>query len=136
MGTGQFRMLRCSIAGVEAVSARSRHSFPRHTHDRFGIGVIDCGAHRSLSGRGMVEAGPGDTITVNPGEVHDGMPIGDGGRSWRMLYIDPSLVADILRDMSEGRTAEIEPKLAIGRRACTEGRWAAGSAASPATSGR
>jgi AraC-like DNA-binding protein len=56
----------------------------------------------------MVEAGPGDTITVNPGEVHDGMPIGDGGRSWRMLYIDPSLVADILRDMSEGRTAEIE----------------------------
>jgi len=108
MGTGQFRMLRCNIAGVEAVSARSRHSFPRHTHDRFGIGVIDCGAHRSLSGRGMVEAGPGDTITVNPGEVHDGMPIGDGGRSWRMLYIDPSLVADILRDMSEGRTAEIE----------------------------
>ena len=56
----------------------------------------------------MVEAGPGDTITVNPGEVHDGMPIGDGGRSWRMLYIDPSLVADILRDMSDGRTAEIE----------------------------
>ncbi|HLM40966.1 MAG TPA: AraC family transcriptional regulator, partial [Microvirga sp.] len=31
MGTGQFRMLRCSIAGVEAVSAWSRHSFPRHT---------------------------------------------------------------------------------------------------------
>ena len=101
-------MLRCRMAGVEAVSAESRHSFPKHTHNQFGIGVIERGAHKSHSGRGMVEAGPGDAITVNPGEVHDGMPIGDAGRSWRMLYIDPSLVADVLCDMSEGRTAEIE----------------------------
>ncbi len=108
MGTGQFRMLRCAMAGVEAVWAQTRHSFPRHTHDQFGIGVIERGAHRSHSGRGMVEAGPGDMITVNPGEVHDGMPIGDAGRSWRMLYADPALVADIVGDMSEGRTREVE----------------------------
>jgi AraC-like DNA-binding protein len=56
----------------------------------------------------MVEAGPGDTITVNPGEVHDGMPIGDAGRSWRMLYIDPLLVAEVLCDISEGRAADVE----------------------------
>ncbi|WP_375781517.1 AraC family ligand binding domain-containing protein [Roseococcus suduntuyensis] len=31
----------------------------------------------SSSGRGPVEAGPGDVITVNPGEVHDGAPIGE-----------------------------------------------------------
>ena len=101
-------MIRSGIAGVEAVSARSRHGFPRHTHGRFGVGVIECEAHRSLSGRDMVEAGPGDIITVNPGEVHDGMSIGGAGRSWRMLYIDPALVAAILCDMSEGRTAGIE----------------------------
>lgn len=108
MPRGQFRMRRCAIAGVEAVEAATSHSFDRHTHDRFGIGVIDQGAQRSLSGRGIVEAGAGDTITVNPGEVHDGAPIGDGGRSWRILYFDPALVADAVRDMTEGRTGSYE----------------------------
>lgn len=101
-------MLRSAIAGVEAVDAETSHAFPRHTHEQFGIGVIYRGAHRSLSGRGMVEAGSGDTITVNPGEVHDGSPIGDAGRSWRILYFDPSLIADAAGDMSEGKTASYE----------------------------
>jgi AraC-like DNA-binding protein len=105
---GQFTMLRCAIAGVEAVEARTRHTFSRHTHERFGIGVIYHGAQKSQSGRGMVEAGAGDTITVNPGEVHDGAPIGDTGRSWRILYFDPALIADTVRDMSEGRTKTFE----------------------------
>jgi AraC-like DNA-binding protein len=88
--------------------AQSRHAFPRHTHDQFGIGVIERGAQKSLSGRGMVEAGPGDTITVNPGEVHDGIPVGDAGRMWRMLYFDPWRVADAVCDMSEGRVISYE----------------------------
>lgn len=101
-------MLRCGVAGVEAVEAETRHTFPRHTHDQFGIGVIHRGAQKSLSGRGMVEAGAGDTITVNPGEVHDGAPIADDGRSWRMLYFDPSLIADLLCDMREGKAGATE----------------------------
>ncbi len=101
-------MLKCGVAGVEAVMAQSRHAFPRHTHDQFGIGVIERGAQKSLSGRGMVEAGPGDTITVNPGEVHDGIPVGDAGRMWRMLYFDPWRVADAVCDVSEGRVISYE----------------------------
>ena len=108
MARAQFRMLRCAIAGVDAVVAETRHTFPRHTHEQFGIGVIHRGAQKSLSGRGMVEAGPGDTITVNPGEVHDGAPIGDAGRSWRMLYFDPPLIANAARDISQGRTSAFE----------------------------
>ncbi len=101
-------MRRCAIAGMEAVEAETRHAFPRHTHEQFGIGVIHRGAQKSLSGRGMVEAGPGDTITVNPGEVHDGAPIGDAGRSWRMLYFDPPLVADAAREISQGKMSAFE----------------------------
>jgi AraC-like DNA-binding protein len=100
---GQFSMLRCAFAGVQAVAATTRHTFSRHTHDEFGIGLIDCGAQKSHSGRGMVEAGAGDIITVNPGEVHDGAPIGDAGRSWRMLYFDTDLIAGAVGDMSEGK---------------------------------
>ncbi|GLS33250.1 transcriptional regulator [Mesorhizobium albiziae] len=101
-------MFRCTVAGVEAVEAETRHVFARHTHDQFGIGVIHRGAQKSLSGRGMVEAGPGDVITVNPGEVHDGAPIGDSGRAWKMLYFDPVLVAEAASDIRQGRMGTAE----------------------------
>jgi AraC-like DNA-binding protein len=117
MRKGQFRMLRCAVAGVEAVAAETSHVFPRHTHEQFGIGVIFRGAQKSLSGRGMVEAGPGDTITVNPGEVHDGAPIGDTGRAWKMLYFDPPLVAKARSDISEGRTGTFEFSFPVMRNA-------------------
>jgi AraC-like DNA-binding protein len=108
MRKDRFQIFRCAIAGVQAVASDTRHIFPRHTHEQFGIGVIDRGAQKSLSGRGMVEAGSGDTITVNPGEVHDGTPIGDAGRSWRMLYFDPAVIAEATRDISEGRLKSYE----------------------------
>jgi AraC-like DNA-binding protein len=108
MANGGFRMVRCAIKGIDAVKAETRHSFPRHMHEQFGIGLIHRGAQKSLSGRGMVEAGPGNTITVNPGEVHDGMPIGDHGRAWRMLYFEPRLIADAIQDVTEGTIAEFE----------------------------
>lgn len=98
-----FRMRRCGVAGVAAVEAATDHAFARHIHEQFGIGVIERGAQKSLSGRGMVEAEAGDVITVNPGEVHDGAPIGDGGRAWRILYFEPALVAEAVGDIGEGR---------------------------------
>jgi AraC-like DNA-binding protein len=105
---GRFTIYRSPIAGMQAVESDSRHVFPRHTHEQFGIGVIRRGAQRSLSGRGMVEAGAGDIITVNPGEVHDGAPIGDGGRSWRIVYVEPELVAAAARDIGEGTAGDYE----------------------------
>lgn len=87
-----FVMIRSALAGVQAVAAHSRQAFGRHMHDQFGIGVIRAGAQVSHSGRGRVEAGPGHVISVNPGEVHDGAPIGDGPRAWQMLYLDPDVV--------------------------------------------
>src|SRR6478735_3248817 len=96
MARGTFLIRRTTMPGVEAIEAETDHVFPRHTHEQFGIGVVRRGAHRSLSGRGMVEAGPGNVITVNPGEVHDGMPIGDQGRQWSMLYLDPDVVGDLI----------------------------------------
>lgn len=99
----QVSLLRCQKDGVEAVKADTSRIFGRHTHEQFGVGLIDRGAQKSASGRGMVEAGTGDIITVNPGEVHDGAPIGDGGRAWRMLYLDPAIIVGLAADIDEGR---------------------------------
>jgi hypothetical protein len=104
-----FSLLCCQRRGVEAVQADTTLVFGRHTHEQFGVGLIERGAQKSASGRGVVEAGAGDIITVNPGEVHDGAPIGDGGRSWRMLYLHPALVAELTVDIADGwRASTVE----------------------------
>ncbi|MGO7786948.1 AraC family transcriptional regulator [Rhizobium ruizarguesonis] len=107
MAKNQFRMLRSALSGVEAVEAETHHSFARHTHEQFGIGLMSAGAQSSLSGRGMVEAEAGDIITVNPNEVHDGAPIGEG-RSWRILYFDPAIVSGLSREVSKSGVGRSE----------------------------
>ena len=101
----EFEALACHTPGLSAVRASSSQAFPRHMHDEFGIGVILSGAQRSASGRGPVEAGPGALITVNPGEVHDGIPLSESGRRWHMLYLAPALVADLAADLQQDRVA-------------------------------
>src|ERR1700722_6606517 len=108
MAKGQFKIFRCVEPGIQAVAAATRHAFARHWHEQYGVGFIHQGAHKSASGRGMVEAGAGDIITVNPGEVHDGAPIGDAGRSWRMLYFEPSILRDAFGEMNEGGSGALE----------------------------
>jgi AraC-like DNA-binding protein/quercetin dioxygenase-like cupin family protein len=107
MDRGSFTMRPGVLREVQAVEAHSRHVFPRHTHDGYGIGLIVSGAHRSWSGRGMVEAGRGNLITCNPGEVHDGRPIGDS-RAWKMLYLAPRFVGEMVGDVREGAAGDFE----------------------------
>ncbi|KNC89932.1 helix-turn-helix transcriptional regulator [Trabulsiella odontotermitis] len=87
----QVRQYRRALPGVEAVSLLTAHSFPRHSHDQFGIGVFVEGAQRSQSCIGNVEASAGNIIMVNPGEIHDGVPL-TGIRGWHMLYIEPDVM--------------------------------------------
>ncbi len=95
----------------------SGEDFPRHSHDQFGIGLIDVGGHRSWSAVGQVEAGAGNVIMVNPGELHDGASIDGRVRAWRMLYFEPALVLrevqdDIGREIEIVRPAVYDPILA------------------------
>ncbi|QOF76646.1 AraC family transcriptional regulator [Variovorax sp. 38R] len=88
------RIRGSALPGLQAIAAESNRSFPRHMHDVFGIGVMDRGGQRSASGRGAVEAVRGDVITVNPGEVHDGVAMRGEARAWRMLHLAPALLSD------------------------------------------
>lgn len=102
------RVLHSPMAGTEAMALQSEHTFPRHSHDHFGIGVISQGAQRSWSLLGQIEAGPGDVIIVNPGEVHDGMPL-KGARSWQMVYLEPELLWQELRMERSDADAVLKP---------------------------
>jgi|SRR5687767_12025020 AraC-like DNA-binding protein len=90
------RVFRTPLRGVYATHTVSGHHFGRHWHDGYGFGFLDRGAHASVSGRGLVRAYTGDVITTNPGEVHDGRPLGGATRSWRIVHIDTDVFPSIV----------------------------------------
>jgi AraC-like DNA-binding protein len=92
------------LAGLDAMTAATSHSFPPHTHDQYGLCVIASGGHLSRSDRRDVQAGPASLIFVNPGEVHDGRAIGGQSRAWRILYFDPQLLNGLRSEIAEGDT--------------------------------
>src|SRR5690242_15650602 len=102
-----IRFHEVRTTGVDAMTASTERSFPRHTHDQYGIGIVDAGGHASWSGRGHVEAGPGAFICVNPGEVHDGHAVGHRSRSWRILYFEPAAMSELREDVLEGERAPL-----------------------------
>jgi len=91
---------RSTVPGVEAMTLVSNHHFPRHAHDQFGFGIIDCGAQRSWSGVGQIEASAGDVIFCNPGEMHDGLPFEGKVRGWRIIYFDAALIRGAVEEES------------------------------------
>ncbi len=78
--------------GVYGTQIESSRHYGRHWHAVYGLGLLDDGAQSSASGRGPVDAYAGDLITTNPGEVHDGQPLGGPSRRWRMVYLEPQVL--------------------------------------------
>lgn len=90
------RVISSPWPGVFGTDTDSARHYDRHWHTTFGLGFIERGAHRSISGRGIVDAQVGEVITSNPGEVHDGRPLGGASRRWRMIYLDPAMMASMV----------------------------------------
>lgn len=103
------RVLGSPFSGVYSTHIDSDQHFGRHWHDTYGFGFLEHGAQTWLSGRGTVRGYPGDVISTNPGEVHDGRPLGRPTRRWRILYVDVDLMTQVT---DRARPAEIkEPVL-------------------------
>ncbi|MDH6590193.1 AraC-like DNA-binding protein [Variovorax sp. TBS-050B] len=89
------RLLATPWPEVHGVATDSARRFARHSHAGHGIGLMDDGAQDSASGRGEVRAQAGDLIATNPGEVHDGRPLGGRSRRWRIAYLGPEVIASV-----------------------------------------
>jgi AraC-like DNA-binding protein len=86
--------------GVHGTAIESARHYGRHWHATYGLGLLEQGAQRSASGRGKVDAHAGDLIATNPGEVHDGQPLGGPSRRWRMVYFDAQVMATMNGDVA------------------------------------
>jgi AraC-like DNA-binding protein len=101
--TGTVRFWHAGDLGdVDLLHAEaSHHSYARHAHEGYALGVVEAGGH-AFAARGETwNAAPGDVIVVNPEDPHDGRPWGETGYSYRMLYVEPALLAGALADLTK-----------------------------------
>lgn len=99
------RVLCGPLRGIHSTHILSGQHFGRHWHEAYGFGILEDGAQRSASGRGQVDAFAGQVITTNPGEVHDGSPLGGPTRCWRILSVDADVFSSLIGH--SGTPAEI-----------------------------
>lgn len=82
------------------------HTFARHIHDGFAIGIIEQGAE-GFYYRGADHIAPaGSIVVINPGEVHTGQAATDAGWTYRMLYPAVPLVQKAMVEAT-GRFTDI-----------------------------
>jgi AraC-like DNA-binding protein len=87
---------------VECLSATFvTHRFAPHAHDTYAIGAMEHGVER-FHVRGSAQTlSVGEITTINPLDVHDGMPE-EGGFTYRMVY--PSV--DVMELIAESVTGK------------------------------
>ena len=89
--------------GLTLMRARFRtQTFARHSHEGYGVGVIQAGALAfDYRGAGLV-AGQGAVNTVNPDEPHTGHAATSHGWAYRMFYFSPEYLAQVAEDVAGG----------------------------------
>jgi AraC-like DNA-binding protein len=72
-----------------------RHVFEPHTHQAYGLGIIESGVER-FRYRGTDHlATPQSIVMMHPDALHTGRPETEGGWRYRMLYVDPALLIEL-----------------------------------------
>lgn len=96
----QFRIV--PELGIELLHAHYRqHSYERHCHDTYAIGVTERGVQAFTYRGGAHASTRGTVIVLNPDEPHDGHAVAPEGFVYRMLYIRPALVGRLLEEVWE-----------------------------------
>ncbi|MGA2493275.1 MAG: AraC family transcriptional regulator [Roseiarcus sp.] len=80
--------------GLERIEARFfGAAYARHRHDTYAIGLTLSGVQRFWYRGAERVSLPGQIIVLHPDEVHDGGAGDEMGLSYRMLYVEPALIA-------------------------------------------
>ncbi len=72
------------------------HGYEPHRHDTYAIGRTLAGVQSFRYRRAIRHSLPGGTLVLHPDELHDGMAGTEAGFHYRMLYIDPLLIQQVL----------------------------------------
>jgi AraC-like DNA-binding protein len=102
--------------GIERIQAQFRgNAFDLHRHDTYALGLTIRGV-QTFRYRGERRYSlPGRVIVLHPDELHDGGAATEDGLVYRMLYLEPSLMARCLEATRVGLPFVDEPVLSDDR---------------------
>jgi AraC-like DNA-binding protein len=72
------------------------HGYDLHRHDTYAIGHTLAGVQSFQYRGGWRHSLPGGTMVLHPDEVHDGEAGTETGFQYRMMYIEPALIQQML----------------------------------------
>lgn len=72
------------------------HGYNLHRHDTYAIGLTLAGVQSFQYRGGWRHSLPGGTMVLHPDEVHDGEAGTEAGFKYRMMYIQPALIQQML----------------------------------------
>ena len=86
------------VGGVELFRAWfAGEAYQKHRHDTYAIGLTDRGV-QVFDYRGSARVStPGQVVVLYPDEVHDGRAGTQAGFGYRIVYVEPSHLAEALR---------------------------------------
>jgi AraC-like DNA-binding protein len=86
-----------NVGGLERIEAYfAGHGYELHRHDTYAIGRTLAGVQRFQYRGGWRHSLPGGTLVLHPDEIHNGEAGTDSGFHYRMMYIEPALIQQIL----------------------------------------
>ena len=87
--------------GLQLLQAKfSGDVYENHRHDTYAIGITDSGV-QCFDYRGAMQSStPGSIIVLHPDELHNGRAGSSEGFGYRMLYVEPALIADAVRSIT------------------------------------
>lgn len=74
----------------------SGHGFEMHRHDTYAIGLTLSGVQSFQYGKEQVNNLPGQTMVLHPDEPHDGHAGTEDGFRYRMFYLEPAMIQNVL----------------------------------------
>lgn len=83
--------------GTERIEAYfSSHGYTPHRHDTYALGLTLSGVQSFSYRRAQRHSVPGGAMVLHPDELHDGHAGTEAGFHYRMLYVAPALVQQVL----------------------------------------
>ncbi|MEO1401219.1 MAG: AraC family transcriptional regulator [Cyanobacteria bacterium J06635_1] len=79
-------------------------TFTRHTHDCFGLGVIEQGQLHYWADTGEHVIPPGEMVVINPGQVHWGGALNGTGCTYRIFYPHCETLSKAMQSVDETAT--------------------------------
>lgn len=92
---------------LECLSATfATHAYAPHAHDTYVVGTIESGCETWRARGQRHYGGAGDLTFINPLDVHDGEPMGEG-YSYRMTYPSVAVMQEIAASLAGRNTEQI-----------------------------